>query len=162
LDLTEQLGAVETWHSHVRHDHVERLLVDLGEGGLAAGSEHHGPALAVAEQQVLQSVQDSWLIIHEQDPLLVVLIVLVGGGHAPESADRGRALRDLASRMLGTGERKPRGCWRLAYEMGARVDPEGGRSSQVQKEQTMRELILKMSMSIDGFVAGPEGRIDWI
>lgn len=26
----------------------------------------------------------------------------------------------------------------------------------------MRELILKMSMSIDGFVAGPNGEIDWI
>jgi hypothetical protein len=26
----------------------------------------------------------------------------------------------------------------------------------------MRKLILKMSMSIDGFVAGPNGEIDWL
>ena len=26
----------------------------------------------------------------------------------------------------------------------------------------MRQLILKMSVSIDGFVGGPEGEIDWI
>jgi dihydrofolate reductase len=26
----------------------------------------------------------------------------------------------------------------------------------------MRRLVLKMSMSLDGYVAGPEGRIDWI
>jgi dihydrofolate reductase len=26
----------------------------------------------------------------------------------------------------------------------------------------MRKLILKMSMSLDGFVAGPEGQIDWV
>ena len=26
----------------------------------------------------------------------------------------------------------------------------------------MRELILKMSMSIDGFVGGPNGEIDWV
>jgi dihydrofolate reductase len=32
----------------------------------------------------------------------------------------------------------------------------------VVKESRMRKLILKMSMSVDGFVAGPNGEIDWI
>jgi dihydrofolate reductase len=27
---------------------------------------------------------------------------------------------------------------------------------------TMRELILKMSLSVDGFVAGPNGELEWI
>jgi dihydrofolate reductase len=31
-----------------------------------------------------------------------------------------------------------------------------------RKEETMRELILKMSMSIDGFVGGPDGGLKWI
>ena len=26
----------------------------------------------------------------------------------------------------------------------------------------MRKLILKMSMSVDGFVAGPNGELDWL
>jgi dihydrofolate reductase len=30
------------------------------------------------------------------------------------------------------------------------------------KDNTMRKLILKMSVSVDGFVGGPNGEIDWI
>jgi dihydrofolate reductase len=33
---------------------------------------------------------------------------------------------------------------------------------QGRRRQTMRKLILKMSVSIDGFVGGPNGEIDWI
>jgi dihydrofolate reductase len=31
-----------------------------------------------------------------------------------------------------------------------------------RKEEAMRELILKMSMSLDGFVGGPGGGLDWV
>jgi hypothetical protein len=30
------------------------------------------------------------------------------------------------------------------------------------EEEAVRELILKMSISIDGFVAGPDGEIGWV
>jgi dihydrofolate reductase len=31
-----------------------------------------------------------------------------------------------------------------------------------RKEETVRDLILKMSISIDGFVGGPDGGIRWV
>lgn len=31
-----------------------------------------------------------------------------------------------------------------------------------REEKALRELILKMSMTLDGFVAGPEGEIKWV
>src|SRR5205807_9899151 len=34
--------------------------------------------------------------------------------------------------------------------------------SDQRKEEAMRELILKMSISIDGFVADPDGGLKWI
>src|SRR5216684_3315881 len=34
--------------------------------------------------------------------------------------------------------------------------------SQQRNEEAMRDLILKMSISIDGFVGGPDGGIKWV
>jgi dihydrofolate reductase len=36
------------------------------------------------------------------------------------------------------------------------------KGSNQREEKTMRELILKMSMSLDGFVSGPDGESDWM
>ncbi len=65
FDLLEERRSVHAWHAHVRHHHVERSALALGDGGLAPQHEYHLPFPALLTKPVPQPVEDRRFVVNK-------------------------------------------------------------------------------------------------
>ncbi len=62
----EERHAVHARHPDIRHDHVERLVLEDRERVTPARHEARRPRRLANAQQALDRTQEEWFVVHEQ------------------------------------------------------------------------------------------------